>query len=184
MADLTVPEQVDALVTAALERFGRLDILVNNAALRRDAPLTEISYEDWREVTASILDATFLCSRAAVPHLGRHGRGAIVNIGGVAGHSGVGGRAHVVAAKAGVAGLTKGLAAELASAGITVNCVAPGYIGTVRDHIPPHFQERPVPLGRPGSPDEIAAMVRYLAGPQARYVTGQVIHVNGGWYMP
>ena len=184
MADVTDPDQVDGLVVAAIERFGRLDILVNNAALRRNAPITEISYEDWREIVASILDAAFLCCRAAVPHLGKNGRGAIVNIGGVAGHAGVGGRIHVVAAKAGIAGLTKGLADELAPQGITVNCVAPGYIATVRDHIPPHFQTRPVPLGRPGEPDEIAQMVRYLCGSGARYVTGQVMHVNGGWYMP
>jgi 3-oxoacyl-[acyl-carrier protein] reductase len=184
MADLTDPDQVEAMIAATLGRFGRLDILVNNAALRRNAPITQISYDDWREIVASILDAAFLCCRAAVPHLGRHGRGAIVNIGGVAGHAGVGGRTHVVAAKAGIAGLTKGLADELAPQGITVNCVAPGYIATVRDHVPPHFQTRPVPLGRPGQPDEIAAMVRYLCGPNARYVTGQVVHVNGGWYMP
>jgi 3-oxoacyl-[acyl-carrier protein] reductase len=184
LADVTDPDQVDAMVAAAVERFGRLDILVNNAALRRNAPITEISYDDWREIVASILDAAFLCCRASVPQLGRHGRGAIVNIGGVAGHAGVGGRSHVVAAKAGLAGLTKGLADELALQGVTVNCVAPGYIQTERDHIPPHFQTRPVPLGRPGQPDEIAAMVRYLCGPTARYITGQVLHVNGGWYLP
>lgn len=184
LADVTDPDQVDAMVAAAVERFGRLDILVNNAALRKNAPVTEISYADWREITASILDAAFLCARASVPHLGAHGRGAIVNIGGVAGHAGVGGRAHVVAAKAGVAGLTKGLAVELAPQNITVNCVAPGYVNTERDHVPPHFKERPVPLGRPAEPDEIAAMVRHLCGPGARYVTGQVVHVNGGWYLP
>jgi 3-oxoacyl-[acyl-carrier protein] reductase len=183
MANLTDPDKVEGLAAATLDHFGRLDILVNNAAMRRNAPITEISYEDWREIVASILDAAFLCCRAAVPHIGKNGRGAIVNIGGVAGHAGVGGRTHVVAAKAGIAGLTKGLADELAPQGITVNCVAPGYIATVRDHVPPHFQTRPVPLGRPGEPDEIAAMVRYLCGPNARYVTGQVIHVNGGWYM-
>lgn len=184
LADVAEPDAVDAMVAAAVERFGRLDVLVNNAALRKNAPVTEISYADWREITASILDAAFLCARAAVPHLARSGRGAIVNIGGVAGHAGVGGRAHVVAAKAGVAGLTKGLAAELAPQDITVNCVAPGYVHTERDHVPPHFKERPAPLGRPAEPGEIAAMVRYLSGPEARYVTGQVIHVNGGWYMP
>lgn len=184
LADVTSPEQVEGLVAAAVEGFGRLDLLVNNAALRRNAPVTEISYEDWREVTASILDAAFLCVRASVPHLARGGRGAIVNIGGVAGHAGVGGRAHVVAAKAGVAGLTKGLAAELAPRNVVVNCVVPGYVDTERDHIPPQFQERAVPLGRPAETDEIAAMVRFLCGPRARYVTGQVIHVNGGWYMP
>jgi 3-oxoacyl-[acyl-carrier protein] reductase len=184
MADLTRSDQVDGLIAQAVAQFGRLDVLVNNAALRRNAPITQISDQDWREITASILDAAFYCCRAAVPHLVKGGRGAIVNIGGVAGHAGVGGRLHVVAAKAGIAGLTKGLAAELAPQGVVVNCVSPGYIGTERDHIPPHFQERPVPLGRPGRPDEIAAMVRYLCGPSARYITGQVVHVNGGWYMP
>jgi 3-oxoacyl-[acyl-carrier protein] reductase len=172
------------MVAAAVDRFGRLDILVNNAALRKNAPLRDISYAEWREVTASILDATFLCVRASLPHLERSERAAIVNLGGVAGHAGVGGRAHVVAAKAGVAGLTKGLAAEFAPAGITVNCVAPGYVRTERDHVPQQFKDRPVPLGRPAEVDEIASMVRYLCGPEARYVTGQVIHVNGGWYLP
>jgi 3-oxoacyl-[acyl-carrier protein] reductase len=184
LADVTRPEAVRAMVAAAVERFGRLDLLVNNAALRRDAPVTEIGYEDWREVVASILDAAFLCSQASVPHLAQHGRGAIVSIGGVAGHAGVAGRAHVVAAKAGVAGLTKGLAAELAPHGITANCVVPGYIRTERAHIPPHFQERPVLLGRPGTPEEVAGAVRYLCGPSARFITGQTIHLNGGWYMP
>ncbi|MGH6945598.1 MAG: SDR family oxidoreductase [Geminicoccaceae bacterium] len=184
LADLTDPDRVDAMVAATVEQFGRLDILINTAALRRNAPITKISYDDWREIVASILDAAFLCARASVPHLGKHGQGAIVNIGGVAGHAGVGGRSHVVAAKAGLAGLTKGLADELAQQGITVNCVVPGYIDTVRDHVPPHFEKRPVPLGRPGQPDEVAAMVRYLCGPGARYVTGQIIHLNGGWYMP
>lgn len=183
LADLTDPDAVALMVEAVVGAFGRVDILVNNAALRRDAPIGEISYRDWREVVTSILDATFLCSQACVPHLAKEGRGAIINIGGVAAHAGVGGRAHVVAAKSGVAGLTQGLAAELADRNITVNCVAPGYIATNRDHVPPQFQKRPVPVGRPGTPDEIAGAVRYLCGPRARYITGQILHVNGGWYM-
>jgi 3-oxoacyl-[acyl-carrier protein] reductase len=183
MADLTDEAAVQGMVDQTLEAFGRLDILVNNAALRRDAPISEISYADWRAVTSSILDAAFLCTKAAEPHLDANGAGTIVNIGGVAGHAGVGGRAHVVAAKAGISGLTKGLASEFAPRGITVNCVSPGYVGTKRDHIPPHFQARPVPMGRPAEPAELADAVAFLCSPRARYITGQTLQVNGGWWM-
>jgi 3-oxoacyl-[acyl-carrier protein] reductase len=184
MADIAEPAGAAHLIEAAAGAFGRLDILVNNAALRLDAPVEDITYEDWRAVLASILDATFLCSQAAIPHLKAGGAGAIVNIGGVAAHVGVTHRAHVVAAKAGVAGLTRALAAELAPAGITVNCLAPGRIETAREgELPLHFRERPVPLGRGGRPDEVAAMVRHLAGPNGRFITGQTVHINGGWHM-
>lgn len=182
-ADLGRPDEVRALVDAALAEFGRIDILVNNAASRGDAPLEEITFEDWRKVHSSILDGAFLCTQACVPHLPVNGRGAIVNMGGVAGEAGVGGRAHVVAAKAGIIGLTRGLAAELAERNITVNCVSPGYVDTKRDHVPPHFQDRPVPLNRPAQPQEIAAAVRFICGPNARYITGQTLPVNGGWHM-
>lgn len=182
-ADVGDPDQVRGLVDAALAKFGRIDILVNNAASRGDAPLENISLEDWRKVHSSILDGAFLCSQACAPHLSANGRGAIINIGGVAGQAAVGGRAHVVAAKAGIAGLTRALAAELADSDITVNCISPGYIDTKRDHVPPHFRDRPVPLKRPGKPDEIAAAVRFICGPNARYITGQTLGVNGGWHM-
>jgi len=182
-ADVGDPEQVRGLVDAALAKFGRIDILVNNAASRGDAPLENIAFEDWRKVHSSILDGAFLCSQACAPHLSANGRGAIVNIGGVAGQAAVGGRAHVVAAKAGIAGLTRALAAELADSDITVNCISPGYIDTKRDHVPPHFRDRPVPLKRPGKPEEIAAAVRFMCGPNARYITGQTLGVNGGWHM-
>jgi 3-oxoacyl-[acyl-carrier protein] reductase len=185
LADVTDPGAVKGMVEAAVGAFDRLDILVNNAALRRDAPIAEVTFEDWRAVLSSILDAAFLCSQACIPHLAKHGRGSIVNIGGVAGHVGVAHRPHVAAAKSGLVGLTKALAAELAAERITVNCIAPGYIETSRKgHLPAHFRERPVPLGRPGQPEEIAAMVCHLCGDSGRFITGQTIHLNGGWYMP
>ena len=184
MADVADPAAVKELVETAVSEFGRVDILVNNAALRRDGPLEGITYEEWRTVLGVILDGAFLCSQAAVQHMKRIGAGAIVNIGGVGGHVGVSHRTHVAAAKSGVAGLTRAFAAELASSAITVNCVAPGHIETTRTgDLPAHFRERPVPLGRAGRPNEIADMVRYLAGPKGRFITGQVFHVNGGWHM-
>jgi len=184
MADVSDEGAVAGLIEAAVKTFGRLDILVNNVAERRDGPITETSLADFRAVIASALESTFLCSRAAVPHLIKSGQGAIINLGGVSAHAAVDNRCAVVASKAGVNGLTRALASELAPHAITVNCVSPGYIATRRDApIPKHFRERPVPLGHPGTPDDIAAMVRHLAGPGGRYVTGQVIQVNGGWYM-
>jgi 3-oxoacyl-[acyl-carrier protein] reductase len=184
MADVTQPHAAADLVRAAVEDFGRLDIVVNNAALRMDAPVEDVTFEQWRAVIASILDAAFLCSQAALPHLKRHGSGTIVNIGGVAGHAGVSHRVHVSAAKAGLAGLTRALAAEVAASGVTVNCIAPGRMETARTGpLPAHFLERPVPLGRGGRPDEVAAMVCHLASENGRFMTGQVIHLNGGWYM-
>ena len=175
------------MVAATLREFGRLDILVNNAAVRAETPFAEIRLEEWRRVLATVLDGAFLCAQACQPHLARAGSGAIVNIGGMTGHKGAQGRAHVVAAKAGLAGLTRALALDLAPQGITVNCVVPGTIETVRGlpgapERPAHRQELP-PLGRRGAPEEIAGTVRFLCGPGARYITGQSLHANGGGFM-
>jgi len=187
IADVTDPAQVRALVDATLKRFGRLDALVNNAAARIETPFERITLEEWRRVVASVLDAAFVCSQACLPHLAQSGAGAIVNIGGLTGHRGATGRAHVIAAKAGLAGLTKALALDLAPRGITVNCVVPGTIESVRGlpGVPerPEGRRVPPPIGRRGEPEEIAAMVRMLCGPAARYITGQAIHVNGGGYL-
>jgi 3-oxoacyl-[acyl-carrier protein] reductase len=185
-ADVSVEAEVARLVGEATKAFGRIDVLVNNAAIRRLSPIERMTLAEWREVMGANLDSAFLCARACLPHMGRGGR--IINIGGLSAHRGAGQRAHVVASKAGIVGLTKALAIELAERGITVNCVVPGSIDTTRDAnagaIPPHPQGFDAPVGRQGRPEEIAAMVAYLAGERAAYVTGQTIHVNGGLYLP
>ena len=186
-ADVAVESAVRSMVASVVERYGRLDILVNNAALRRESPLSEIRYDEWRAVLATILDGAFFCVQACVPHLRTSGAGTIVNIGGLTGHSGARNRLHVVTAKAGLAGMTKALAHELATENITVNCVAPGLIDTVRGSSsaisPQHHAATTNVAGRRGTPDEVAAAVRYLCSDGARYVTGQTLHVNGGAWM-
>ena len=185
IADVTDEPAVRAMVDASVARFGRLDIVVNNAALRPERPFGEMDLAEFRAVVGLILDGAFLCARFALPHLQRSDGAAIVNIGGMTGHSGAAGRAHVVAGKAGLVGLTKALAHELSPQGITVNCVIPGLIATTRAGAVPGVHLRNPPLvGRPGEPEDIAAMVRYLAGPTGRYITGQTIHVNGGAFLP
>ena len=182
LADVTVPEQVETMVEAAVATFGRLDILVNNVGGNIPGAVTDISYDDWCKVTRRVLDGTFLCIKSAVPHLARHGRGTIVNIGASFVHAGTANSSAVTTAKMGLAGLTGSLAVELAPQEITVNCVAPGRIERP-GALPAHYRERPVPLGREGKPEELVAMVRFLCGPQSRFTTGQTIHVNGGWYV-
>jgi 3-oxoacyl-[acyl-carrier protein] reductase len=184
LGDLADPLEPARLVEAALAAFGRLDILVANAAIRPEASIDELSYESWRQVMALGLDSVFLMAKAALPALRASDQAAIVTIGGLTGHSGAGNRAHVITAKAGVAGLTKALAHDLAKDRITVNCVAPGLIETKRDGgAPHHHQTRTNPLGRRGAPEEVAAAVRMLCGSDARYITGQTLHVNGGALM-
>ena len=185
MADVTDEAQVDGLVAAATDAFGRLDILVNNVSNRLAKPLTDIALAEWRGVISSTLDGAFLCSRAAIPWLEKSDRACIVNIGGVSGHAGVANRTVVAAAKAGLVGLTGALAAELAGRDITVNCVAPGHIEHEGEpgRMSQHFIDRPIPLGRAGAPEDIAAMVHLLCGPRGRFVTGQTIHINGGWHI-
>jgi 3-oxoacyl-[acyl-carrier protein] reductase len=184
MADVGDPGAAAGLIEAAIERFGRLDILVNNASVRREVDFASLDYGEWREILATTLDGAYLCSRAALPHLIASGAGAIVNIGGLSAHTGAARRAHVIAAKAGLVGLTRALAHDLAPHRITVNCVAPGMIETVRTGAEPaHHAGKMPPVGRRGKPEEIAALVRFLCGPGARYITGQTIHANGGVFM-
>lgn len=188
LADVTDEASVAAMTKAAIGRFGRLDILVNNAAVRGETPLAEMTLAEWRRVVSVTLEGPFLCARAALPHLIASGHGAIVNIGGLTGYTGARNRAHVVSAKAGLDGLTKALAHELGDRAITVNLVSPGLIDTVRGKhtpaSPDHHRRHETLLGRRGRPEEVAAMVRHLAGPNGRFITGQTIHVNGGVYLP
>ena len=187
-ADITDPAAVERMVAEGVAAYGGIDILVNNAAIRKEAPLTEVTFEDWAEVTRIMLDGAFLCTKACAPQMRARGGGSIVTIGGMTGHSGAEQRVHVITAKAGLAGFTKGVALDLAPFNITANCVVPGLIGTQRGATSPanpqHHANRHMPLGRRGTPEEVAALVRYLCGPHARYLTGQSLHVNGGAFMP
>lgn len=187
-ADVTDEQSVEGLARAALDGFGRIDILVNNAAIRPTQSLLAMTLEDWRRVMAVNLDAAFLCARACAPHLIAAGGGRIVNIGGKSGHTGAKDRAHVVTSKAGMVGLTKALAVELAPHDITVNCVVPGTIASERNAASPARAHKPGGearlIDRSGEPSEVAALVRTLCLPQSGYITGQTIHVSGGGYLP
>jgi 3-oxoacyl-[acyl-carrier protein] reductase len=183
LADVTDEQAVKRMVAQALERFGGLDILVNNAAIRAVEPIEGIDAARWSEVTGVILDGSWNCVHACLEALKASSAGAIVNIGGMSAHTGAAGRPHVIAAKAGLVGLTRALAHDLAPQGVTVNCVVPGMIQTSRGEsagASAHQGWRESPLGRRGTPEEVAGAVRFLAGPGARYITGQVLHVNGG----
>jgi 3-oxoacyl-[acyl-carrier protein] reductase len=165
------------------ETFGRVDILVNNAANRAERPFIEMSLGDWRAITSVILDGAFLCSRAVLPHMVRNNNGRIINIGGLSAHLGAANRAHVGAAKTGLVGLTRALAMEFAGKGITVNCVVPGQIGGQRSSSSGRGTSHHPPVGREGTPQEVAEIIRTLCLPSGGYITGQTIHVNGGLYL-
>ena len=186
IGDVANPKAVQAMADVAVRQFGRIDILVNNAALRREKPFDEMSYADWRDIMDVTLDGAFHCTKACLPALRKSGAGTIVNIGGLSAHTGAKNRAHVVTAKAGIVGFTRALASELASDGITVNCVVPGLIGTARAKDKPepaHHLTHQTLTGERGKPQDVAAMVRFLCGPGGRYITGQAIHANGGAYL-
>jgi 3-oxoacyl-[acyl-carrier protein] reductase len=184
IADIADAAAVERMVAAAVERFGRIDVLVNNAALRREKPIDEMTLAEWREVMGVTLDGPFLCVKACLPYLRQSGTGAIVNLGGMSGHTGAKHRLHVVTAKSGLVGFTRALAQDLAEDKITVNLVVPGLIGTPRAGPEPqhHFTHHTL-SGERGTPGDVATTVRFLCGPGARYVTGQTIHVNGGAYL-
>src|ERR1700761_5206029 len=185
IGDVADAKAVQAMADAAVNAFGRIDMLVNNAALRREKSFAEMNYAEWREILDVKLDGTFHCTKACLPALQKSGAGAVINIGGMSAHTGARNRAHVVTAKAGIIGFTRALANDLAGDGITVNCVVPGLIGTPRPKgpEPAHHSTHNTITGARGKPEDVAAMVRFLCGPAARYITGQAIHANGGAYM-
>jgi 3-oxoacyl-[acyl-carrier protein] reductase len=186
IGDVADPKAVQVMADAASLGFGRIDILVNNAALRREKPFAEMDYAEWREILDVTLDGAFHCTKACLPALRKSGAGTVVNIGGLSAHTGARNRAHVVTAKAGIIGLTRALAHDLADDGITVNCVVPGLIDTARPKDrpqPAHHLTHQTITGERGKPEEVAAAVRFLCSPGARYITGQALHANGGAYL-
>jgi 3-oxoacyl-[acyl-carrier protein] reductase len=186
IGDIGEPETARGLAALALGRFGRIDILVNNAALRREKPIGEMSYADWREVMDVTLDGAFHCVTACLPALKQSGAGAIVNMGGMSAHLGAKGRAHVMTAKAALIGFSRALAHDLADDKITANCVVPGAVDTSRPSTSPnpaHHLTHHTLTGERTRPEDVAAMVRLLCGPNGRSITGQAIHVNGGGFL-
>ena len=187
LADVSTPEGAQSLAEATAAKFGGIDILVNNAAIRRESPFDKLDWQQWRAVMGVVLDGAYLCTHAATPWLRTSTAGAIVNIGGMSAHSGSKHRVHVIAAKSGLVGFTKALAHDLAADKVTVNYLSPGLINTARNAgapEPQHHQVHATLTGERGRPEEIASVVRFLCGPGARYITGQTIHANGGAYLP
>jgi 3-oxoacyl-[acyl-carrier protein] reductase len=185
-ADVTDPEAVEKMAAAAAARFGRIDILVNNAAVRAEQAFESMTLADWRAVTQIILDGAFNCVKACLPHLKHSGSGAIVNIGGLSAHTGAARRPHVVTAKAGIVGFTRALAHEFAPDRIRVNTVTPGLMATPRPAGAPEPQHHSILqllAGRRGEPSDIASAVRFLCGPGAAFITGQNIQLNGGAFL-
>lgn len=186
-ADVANTNDVERMVEAILGRFGQIDILVNNAGITRDKLILRMTEEDWDAVLNVNLKGTFNCTKAVVRHMSKQRRGKIVNIASVVGEMGNVGQANYSASKAGVIGFTKTIAREFAQRGINVNAIAPGYIETpMTEVLPEKVKEelrRMIPMGRLGRPGDVAEAVLFLVSEASRYITGQVLNVNGGIYM-
>jgi len=184
-AELADRGEAEMLVDDAVERFGGLDVLINNHGIWKGAPIDEMSDGEWNEMIGVNLTGVFHVIRAAVPHFKAGGGGSIVNLSSTAGQRGEAGHSHYAATKGAVISMTKSLAVELAPHGIRTNCVAPGWVDTDMSHATlagPRAEEirAAIPLGRPGTAEEIAGVVLFLASPLAAFINGEVINVNGG----
>jgi 3-oxoacyl-[acyl-carrier protein] reductase len=185
--DVTDPASVEALVSSAVTQHGRIDILVNNAGITRDQLLLRMKRDDWDQVLATNLTAAFTCAQAVIKPMVKQRSGRIISVSSVVGQAGNAGQANYAASKAGLIGFSKALARELASRNITVNVVAPGLVETdmtraIADKAQGDWAAQ-IPLGRIGTPEDIAAAVCFLASDEASYITGHVLAVNGGMYM-
>ena len=187
MLDVTDGVQVDAVVEGLIERYGRIDILVNNAGITRDNLLVRMKDAEWADIVETNLTSVFRLSRAVLRPMMKARFGRIISIASVVGVSGNAGQTNYAAAKAGMIGFSKSLAQEVGSRNITVNCVAPGFIDTDMTRALPEAQRQKllerIPLGRLGTPEDVAHAVAYLASDAAGYITGATLHVNGGMYM-
>jgi 3-oxoacyl-[acyl-carrier protein] reductase len=185
--DISSAESIKEVFAKTAKEFGRIDVLVNNAGITKDGLAMRMKKDDWDAVIGINLTGSFLCAQQVMPGMLKERWGRIINIASVVGQSGNPGQANYVSSKAGVIGLTKGLAQELGSRTITVNAVAPGFIETAMTAALPEEVRKAmlsrIPLQRMGSPEDIAAAVRFLASEEAAYITGQVLGVNGGMYM-
>ena len=186
-ANVASSQDVNAMVEQVVQKFGRIDILVNNAGITRDGLILRMKDEDWDLVLSINLKGAFLCTKASLKHMTKQRSGTIINIASIVGAMGNPGQVNYVASKAGLIGMTKTIAREYANRNITANAVAPGFIDTamtqaLAENVRQELAKQ-IPLGRLGSSEDVANAVRFLASPAAAYITGQVIHVNGGMYM-
>ena len=185
LADITDPGSVQEMVARAKTELGGVDILVLNASSRGQVPFLELDYETFRRVIDISVDGAFHCAQACLPHMQKKGWGRIVTLGGIAWHVGMKDRVHSLISKSALAGFTHGLAAEFAEDGVTVNCVSPGFIETARPASAGQLPQTKIDafIPRKGTPEEVASMVCYLCLPESGYITGQIMHVNGGMYL-
>lgn len=186
-ANVAAAADVTAMIDQVVEKMGRIDILVNNAGITRDGLIIRMKDEDWDLVLSINLKGAFLCTKSALKYMSKQRGGTIINIASIVGAMGNAGQANYVASKAGLIGLTKTIAREYANRGITANAVAPGFIETAMTQaLPENVRQdlaKQIPMGKLGTPEDVANAVRFLASPWASYITGQVVHVNGGMYM-